>query len=224
MSSDSQRSDRAGSPHPEPGRIGELYVIAAPSGAGKTSLINSLLEEFPELAFSVSDTTRAPRGGEVDGEAYHFIDADTFRQRIGEGRYLEHAQVFGNYYGTDREHVEALWADGKDVLLEIDVQGAAQIRQSHPEACEIFILPPSLEVLKSRLTGRGTDDPAAIERRLGEARNEMSACMEFDFIVVNDDFDRARADLVGILRAWPLRRRRQQRVQQARLDDLLRED
>lgn len=204
--------------------IGELYVIAAPSGAGKTSLIRSLLEEFPHLAFSVSDTTRTPRTGEVDGEAYHFIDPDTFRRRIGEGRFLEHAQVFGNYYGTDRERVEALWAAGKDVLLEIDVQGAAQVRESHPEACQIFILPPSLEVLKSRLTGRGTDKPEVIERRLGEARNEMSACMEFDFIVVNDDFDRARDDLIGILRAWPLRKRRQQRVQAERMADLLRED
>ena len=199
-------------------------MIAAPSGAGKTSLINSLLEEFPGLAFSVSDTTRPPRGGELDGQAYHFIDADTFRARIGAGRYLEHAQVFGNYYGTDREHVEALWADGKDVLLEIDVQGAAQVRESHPQACQIFILPPSLEVLKARLTGRGTDAPDVIERRLGEARNEMSACMEFDFVVVNDDFDRARADLVGILRAWPLRRQRQQEAQKARLENLLRED
>lgn len=209
---------------PQPARVGELYVIAAPSGAGKTSLINSLLAEFPDLAFSVSDTTRAARGGEVDGQAYHFIDVDTFRGRIGEGRYLEHAQVFGNYYGTDREHVEALWADGKNVLLEIDVQGAAQVRESHPEACQIFILPPSLDVLKARLTGRGTDAPDVIERRLGEARDEMSACMEFDFIVVNDDFDRARDDLVGILRAWPLRRHRQQEAQKARLEDLLRED
>jgi guanylate kinase len=203
---------------------GELYVIAAPSGAGKTSLIRSLLDQFANLAFSVSDTTRAPRGGEVDGEAYHFIDVDTFRRRIGEGRFLEHAQVFGNYYGTDRERVEALWAEGKDVLLEIDVQGAAQVRESHPEACQIFILPPSLEVLKSRLTGRGTDQPEVIARRLGEARNEMSAAMEFDFIVVNDVFDEAREDLIGILRAWPLRRRRQQQVQADRLADLLRED
>lgn len=211
-----------GGAHGKP--AGELYVIAAPSGAGKTSLIRSLLAEFSGLAFSVSDTTRSPRRGEVDGEAYHFIDVDTFRQRIGEGRFLEHAQVFGNYYGTDRERVEKLWADGKDVLLEIDVQGAAQIRESHPEACQIFILPPSLEVLKSRLTGRGTEKPEVIARRLGEARNEMSACMEFDFIVVNDDFEQARADMVGILRAWPLRRRRQQQVQRARLEDLLRED
>lgn len=201
---------------------GELFVIAAPSGAGKTSLINSLLAEFPQLAFSISDTTRPPRRGEVDGEHYHFIDADTFGQRIDQQRYIEHAEVFGNHYGTDRVHVEALWAAGNDVLLEIDVQGASQIRQTHPGACQIFILPPSLDTLQNRLTQRGTDDPDVIARRLSEARTEMSACLEFDWIVVNDDFDQARAELISVLRAWPLRRERQQHTQRERLADLLR--
>ncbi|MDT8408892.1 MAG: guanylate kinase [Wenzhouxiangellaceae bacterium] len=202
-------------------REGELYVIAAPSGAGKTSLINSLLAEFDRLAFSVSDTTRAPRRGERDGEHYNFIDADTFRQRIDAGRYLEHAEVFGNYYGTDRAQVEALWCRNMDVLLEIDVQGAAQIRRSRPGACEIFILPPSLDVLKSRLVARGTDQPDVIARRLGEARTEISACLQFDWIVVNDDFDRAKTQLLSILRAWPLRKDRQARDQQNLIRELL---
>ncbi len=200
---------------------GELYVIAAPSGAGKTSLINSALSEFPSLAFSVSDTTRPIRRGEVDGEHYHFIDRATFDQRVRQGRYLEHADVFGNGYGTDRAHVESLWRQGRDVLLEIDVQGAAQVRESHPQACQIFILPPSLEVLRKRLTGRGTDQPDVIARRLGEAQREMSACMEFDWIVINDDFDQAREQLMAIIRAWPTRRQRQEIRQKARLAELL---
>lgn len=199
----------------------ELYVIAAPSGAGKTSLINSALAEFSSLAFSISDTTRPMRRGEVDGEHYHFIERTVFDERVAQGRYLEHADVFGNGYGTDRDHVESLWRAGKDVLLEIDVQGAAQVRESQPQACQIFILPPSLEVLKKRLTGRGTDKPDVIARRLGEAQREMSACLDFDWIIVNDDFEHARQQLMAIIRAWPLRRARQEMRQKARLAALL---
>ena len=200
---------------------GELYVIAAPSGAGKTSLINSALAEFSSLAFSISDTTRPLRRGEADGEHYHFIDRPTFDERVETGRYLEHADVFGNGYGTDRAHVEALWRSGKDVLLEIDVQGAAQVRRSHPQACQIFILPPSLDTLRNRLTGRGTDKPDVIARRLGEAQREMSACLEFDWIIVNDDFEHARQQLMAVIRAWPLRRERQEIRQKSRLAELL---
>ena len=200
---------------------GELYVIAAPSGAGKTSLINSALAEFSSLAFSISDTTRPIRRGEVDGEHYHFIERSTFDDRVETGRYLEHADVFGNGYGTDRAHVESLWRSGKDVLLEIDVQGAAQVRASHPQACQVFILPPSLDTLKHRLTARGTDKPEVIERRLGEAQREMSACLDFDWIIVNDDFEHARQQLMAVIRAWPLRRERQQIRQKARLAELL---
>jgi len=200
---------------------GELYVIAAPSGAGKTSLINSALATFPGLAFSVSDTTRPMRRGEVDGEHYHFIERAEFDRRVAAGRYLEHAEVFGNGYGTDRAQVEARWGEGYDVLLEIDVQGAAQLRASHPGACSIFILPPSLEALKARLTARGTDRPEVIERRLAEARTEISACLEFDWLIVNDDFDTAREQLAAIIRAWPMRRQRQGRRQRALLDELL---
>ena len=201
--------------------LGELYVIAAPSGAGKTSLINSALAEFSSLAFSISDTTRPLRRGEVDGEHYHFIDRPTFDERVANGRYLEHADVFGNGYGTDREHVESLWRAGKDVLLEIDVQGAAQVRESHPQACQVFILPPSLDTLRKRLTGRGTDQPDVIARRLGEAQREMSACLDFDWIIVNDDFEHARQQLMAIIRAWPLRRARQEILQKTRLAELL---
>ena len=200
---------------------GELFVIAAPSGAGKSSQIRRLLEQFPNLAFSVSATTRPPRTGENDGEHYHFIDRATFRERIGQGRFLEHAEVFGHYYGTDRAHVEQFWSQGRDVLLEIDVQGAAQVRMSHPEACQIFILPPSMPVLRKRLIGRGTDKADVIARRLGEAQNEISACADFDWLVVNDDFDLAAEQLASIVRAWPLRKSRQKTEQKTLLRELL---
>lgn len=200
---------------------GELYVISAPSGAGKTSLINSLLETFPDLAFSVSATTRAPRHGEVDGVHYHFIDRAEFQCRIDRGRFLESAEVFGNSYGTDRAHVQALWDQGKDVLLEIDVQGAARIRSSHPAACRIFILPPSAETLRQRLHDRGLDQPETIARRLAEARGEIAHCTEFDWIVINDAFDQARSELAAIVTAWPLRRERQQSRHERLIAELL---
>ncbi|MFU8832233.1 MAG: guanylate kinase [Wenzhouxiangella sp.] len=189
---------------------GELYLIAAPSGAGKTSLMRALLERCPHLALSVSDTTRAPRAGEVDGEQYHFVDLESFRRDIEAGAFLEHADVYGNCYGTRRDRVEALWAQGRDVLLEIDVQGAAQVQQRFPEVCSIFVLPPSMKALSERLIQRGSDVPAVIERRLGEARNELEACGNFGWMVVNDDFDRALDQLLAIVTAWPLRRQRQQ--------------
>jgi guanylate kinase len=190
-------------------RTGDLYVVAAASGTGKTSLIAALLERCPGLALSVSDTTRPARRGEIDGQHYHFVDVDAFRQGIEASRYLEHAEVFGNYYGTSRERVEALWREGRDVLLEIDVQGAAQVRQAHPDACAIFILPPSMAALGERLHGRGLDEPEVIRRRLDEARREIGACGDFDWLVVNDDFDQAVSELAAIVTAWPLRRARQ---------------
>jgi guanylate kinase len=201
----------------QPGR--ELYLIAAPSGAGKTSLIRALLERCPWLALSVSDTTRPSRRGEVDGEQYHFVSVESFERGIDAGDYLEHADVFGNYYGTRRDRVEALWAEGRDVLLEIDVQGAAQIRAHHPEVCSIFVLPPSMNVLAERLRKRGLDEPAVIERRLGEARREIAACSGFRWMVVNDDFERAVADLTSIVRSWPLRRERRDDLIAALLDE-----
>ncbi len=196
---------------------GELYLIAAPSGAGKTSLMKALLERNDHLALSISDTTRAPRRGEVDGEQYHFVDVESFRRGIEAEQYLEHAEVYGNFYGTRKDRVEALWKHGRDVLLEIDVQGAEQVRRHFPEVCSIFILPPSLEALRQRLAQRGSDASEVIERRLGEARREIEACNHFRWLVVNDDFDQALNELQAIMTAWPLRRERQQ----SRLSGLL---
>ncbi len=196
---------------------GELYLIAAPSGAGKTSLMKGLLARCPRLALSVSDTTRPARTGEVDGEQYHFVDRATFEAGIAAGDYLEHAEVFGNYYGTRRDRVKALWAEGKDVLLEIDVQGAAQVRADFPGLCSIFILPPSMAELAARLNKRGSDSAEVIQRRLSEARREIEACIDFRWMVINDRFETALAELEAIVTAWRLRRARQQ----ARVEKLL---
>ncbi|HLR87659.1 MAG TPA: guanylate kinase [Wenzhouxiangella sp.] len=184
---------------------GELFVIAGPSGSGKTSLIAALLERHSGLALSVSDTTRPPRAGEIDGEHYHFISEDEFRAGVAEGVYLEHASVFGRFYGTRRDRVEAMWKTGRDVLLEIDVQGAEQVRRAHRQTCAIFILPPSLEELEKRLRGRGSDSDDVITRRLGEARREIAVGRRFDWLVPNDRFDDALADLLAVVRAWPRR-------------------
>lgn len=200
-----------------PADRGELYVIAAPSGAGKTSLIRALMARCPNLALSVSDTTRPARRGEVDGEHYHFVDVETFRRGIAENRYLEHAEVFGNLYGTSRRHVQDLWGAGQDVLLEIDVQGAAQVRRHFPDTCTIFILPPSMTTLARRLKKRGLDEPDVMHRRLSEAQREIRACGDFDWLVVNDEFEQAAAELAAIATAWPLRRARRK----WRIDELL---
>ena len=180
-----------------------LFVISAPSGAGKTSLVKALVEQLPAIQVSVSHTTRAQRPGEVDGKNYHFISIDTFNQLLGEGQFLEQAQVFGNYYGTSQAWVEATLAQGIDVILEIDWQGAAQVRQ-HLQAKDIncrsiFILPPTLETLEQRLSGRGQDSEAVINTRMQAARDEISHYAEADFIVVNDDFAHALHELNAIV-------------------------
>ena len=178
---------------------GHLFVIAAPSGAGKTSLVKALLAADPRLALSISHTTRAPRANEADGREYHFVTAEHFAQLVRSGGFLEHAQVFDNHYGTGREQAQAQLAAGRTVILEIDWQGAQQVRQARPGTASIFILPPSLAELRRRLEGRATDSPQVIARRLADAQGDMSHWHEFDYVVVNDSFDRALADLQRIL-------------------------
>lgn len=201
--------------------IGNLFVIAAPSGAGKTSLVRALVDSDPRLKLSVSHTTRAPRPGEVDGEHYHFTDSAHFARLIADDRLLEHAEVHGNFYGTARDPVEAAFAQGNDVILEIDWQGARQIRARFPACVGIFILPPSREALHERLDKRGQDSPAVIARRLANARGEMEHATEFDYLVVNDRFEDALADLAAIVRAVRLSMRIQAPRQAALLDQLL---
>jgi len=183
-----------------------LYVISAPSGGGKTSLLNALLERDAHVALSVSHTTRAPRPGETDGVHYFFVDESSFQALADRGAFLEHARVFGFRYGTSRAAVERQLSEGYDVLLDIDWQGARQIRENFPAARTIFILPPSLEVLHQRLVVRGQDSETVVARRMQSARAEISHADEFDFLVVNDDFTEALADLHAIIRhGRPLR-------------------
>ena len=180
-------------------RRGRLYVIAAPSGAGKTSLVRALLDRVPALSFSVSYTTRPRRETEADGRDYFFVDAATFQQMVEAGEFLEHAEVFDNRYGTSKAHVAGLLEAGRSVVLEIDWQGARQIRRAAPEALGIFILPPSVEALERRLRSRGTDSETVIRRRLTDALDDMRHWSEFDFVVVNDDFDEALEALAAIV-------------------------
>jgi guanylate kinase len=180
-------------------RQGRLFIVAAPSGAGKTSLVRALLEAEPQLRVSVSHTTRPPRPNERDGREYHFVSREQFQALVARQGFLEHAEVFGNWYGTSNEAVGRQLADGNDVILEIDWQGAAQVRAVRPEAIGIFILPPSTQALRQRLESRGTDQAEVIERRLGEARRDMSHHAEFEFVIVNEDFDRALAELRAVV-------------------------
>ena len=177
----------------------KLYVVAAPSGGGKTSLINALLEKHDRIRLSVSYTTRTARPGEKDGVHYHFVDDPTFDGLIAKNAFLEHAEVFGHRYATGREAVEKKLHAGFDVLLDIDWQGARQIRESFPSSCTIFILPPSLEALRKRLAIRGQDSEEVIEERMREARAEISYSSEFDYLIINDDFELALADLQSIV-------------------------
>jgi guanylate kinase len=179
---------------------GHLYVIAAPSGAGKTSLVKALLAEEPSARFSISYTTRKIRPTEVNGRDYHFVTHAEFEAMVARGEFLEHAQVFDNYYGTARAQVEGLLAQGANVILEIDWQGAQQIRQVMPACRSVFILPPSREELERRLRGRGTDDETVIQRRLRDAASDMSHWAEFDYVVVNADFAEALAELKTVVR------------------------
>jgi len=180
---------------------GHLYIVAAPSGTGKTTLVRLLLENDPGIRLSISYTTRAPRSGEEDGREYHFVGVPDFLAKIGTGDFLEWAEVHGNYYGTSKTWIEAEMAAGRDVLLEIDWQGAQQVRKVFPAAIGIFILPPSLVELERRLSGRGTDSPETIARRMAAARDEMRHMGEFDYVIINDDLQQALGDLLSVARA-----------------------
>ena len=180
---------------------GKLYIIAAPSGAGKTSLVKAMVASTPHVRVSVSHTTRGIRPGEQDGVNYHFTTNEHFLEMLGEGIFLEHAEVFGNYYGTSEHWVREQLNKGEDVILEIDWQGAQQVRRLMPESVSIFILPPSKEALRERLIGRATDDMGIIERRMSQAVSEMSHYAEFDYVVINDEFDLALRDLQTIIRS-----------------------
>ena len=177
-----------------------LYVVAAPSGGGKTSLISALLERDPQIRLSVSHTTRKPRPGEIDGVHYHFVDKSEFERLVSQSAFLEHARVFDHRYGTWRRAVEAQLEQGHDVILDIDWQGARQVRASFPSCRSIFIIPPSLKALQQRLRKRGQDDEAVIRRRMRDARAEISHWDEFDYVIVNDEFDQALGDLQRIVR------------------------
>jgi guanylate kinase len=178
---------------------GRLYVVAAPSGAGKTSLVKALMEREPAIQFSVSYTTRKPRPNEVPGRDYHFVAPERFQQMIADGEFLEYARVFDNCYGTGVRAVQEALHDGRQLLLEIDWQGARQVRARLPEARSIFILPPSRGALEERLKGRSTDSASVIERRLRDAAQDMGHWNEFDYVVINDEFDRAILDLQHII-------------------------
>ncbi len=184
---------------------GTLFIVSAPSGAGKTSLVEALTEKAPALAVSVSHTTRAMRPGEADGVHYHFISREAFQQMLQEGAFLEHAEVFGNFYGTSEAAVRSQLEAGKDVILEIDWQGARQVRTRFPAALSIFILPPNPEELRRRLQGRGQDSEAVINDRMAQATAEMGHFGEFDYLIFNDDFGLALAQLEAVFIARSLR-------------------
>lgn len=200
---------------------GQLFIVSAPSGAGKTSLVSRLLRDTPGIRLSVSHTTRARREGEIVGVHYHFTDNDTFDAMRERGEFLECANVFGNQYGTSHAAVDAVVETGDDAVLEIDCQGAAQVRARHPGATSIFILPPSKAVLLARLTGRGSESPEAIARRTADALSEMRQHADADYLIINDDFDVAYDELNAIVRAERCRHARQAAKHAALITDLL---
>ncbi len=188
---------------------GLLFIIAAPSGAGKSSLVNAVLADDPRLVLSISYTTRPARAGEVNGREYHFVDRATFQRMLEAGEFLESAEVHGNLYATSQQQIADVRASDRDIVLEIDWQGAQQVRRIFPDAVGIFILPPSRPELERRLRARGQDAEHAIQRRLAAAAEEMSHAAEFDFVIINNDFEEARRDLVAVVRASRLRLARQ---------------
>jgi guanylate kinase len=200
---------------------GTLYTVSAPSGAGKTSLVAALVKSNPEVCVSISHTTRPMRPGEQDGVNYHFVDHAAFEQMLEQGAFLEHARVFSNFYGTSQQWVTATLEQGMDVILEIDWQGASQVRRLLPDTVSLFILPPSLACLRQRLTGRGQDDESVIEARMQEAISEISHYVEADYLIINDDFTIALAQFQSIITSQHLRLPRQAQKYEALLRELL---
>lgn len=201
--------------------MGNLFIITAASGTGKTSMVRALLEQDPQVKLSISYTTRAPRPGEQDGVHYHFVDEAKFLQMLREGDFLESAEVHGARYGTSQSRVEEFLRAGNDLVLEIDWQGAAQVRSLYPQAISIFILPPSMEALEQRLHYRAQDSVAVIARRLAAAREEMSHVAEFDYVIINDKFETALLDLCAIVRTQRLKRDKQLQQHEAVLRTLI---
>jgi len=201
---------------------GNLFIVSAPSGAGKTSLVAALLDADPLVRKSVSFTTRPPRPGEVNGREYNFVTRDEFERMRARSEFVESALVHGNHYGTSHQWMGARLSEGHDILLEIDWQGAAQVRKVNPAAIGIFILPPSYEALLSRLNSRATDAPGIIAERLQNARAEMSHLFDFDYVIINEDFDRAAQELAAVVVAERLRRARQTARHQNLINQLLR--
>ena len=200
---------------------GNLFILSAPSGAGKSSLIHALLGQHQDMQLSVSHTTRAPRPGEVDGVHYHFVSVDEFKALIAQNNFLELAEVFGNYYGTSRTAIEQVLAQGRDVFLDIDWQGARQIKQQVPSVLSIFILPPSVAELEKRLNQRGQDSQEVIAKRMQQAKSEISHVTEYDYVLVNDDFQQCLKDLQQVVLGQRLTLQKQQQRQQALLTELL---
>ena len=203
---------------------GSLFIITAASGTGKTSLVKQLLATTNDLTVSVSHTTRSPRPGEIDGQHYHFTDIETFTSAIGEGKFLEHAEVFGNYYGTSEHSVRAQLESGIDVILEIDWQGALQVKRLFTDATMIFILPPSVATLRQRLSTRATDSTDVIEQRLAGSVHEMSQYVHADYVVINDNFEVALTELKAIIVADRQTLSRQQSRYQTTIATLLQKD
>ena len=202
----------------EPGR---LIVLAAPSGAGKTTLVHELLERDPELTFSISYTTRPQRETEIDGEDYFFVSEDEFGVMRARDAFLEFAEVFDNWYGTSQEYIQSLLDLGRSVLLDIDWQGAAQVRSRRPDAVGVFIMPPSRDELERRLRGRRTDSEEVIQRRLREALSDMAHWSEFDYVIINDDVEKATAELADIVTAGGAENRTDSPRTQARIEEIL---
>ena len=200
---------------------GNLYIIWSPSGGGKTSLVTALAARDSNVCRSVSHTTRAARAGEIDGREYHFVDRATFQGMTGSGDFLEHAEVYGNYYGTSERWISDALAAGRDIFLTIDWQGGVQVRHRFPGLIGIYVLPPSLAVLEQRLKARGQDSNEVVARRLAAARDDLSHLIEFDYVIINDQFETAVAELAAIVRAQRLKREAQMKRHESLIENLM---